>query len=211
MHIPQATNAPGDVCQGLHKCLFRETAPLPHHAGPSESKRGWGWSRMHRAPEGTGREEDEGLEVAGWVLRWSCMTKEGWEDLTPLWAMQSLHTLRETRVGLLAGVSRKAGFYSRILQIRHPGSAFPHDYQSTSRPGASPLLSLLQNKRSVQGMPKCNWIKMYKKPSSFPLLLLGCPKGHAQHAKKNLLTSHSAGKGDLKPTKIIVTVFSQSQ
>lgn len=87
---------------------------------------------------------------------------------------------------------------------------FSTNCQSASLPQASPLLPLLQNKRSVQGMPKCNWIKMKEKPSSFLLLLLGCRKGHAPHAKK-LLISHSAGEGDLKPTKIIVTVFSQSQ
>ena len=86
MHIPQATNAPGDLCQGLLKRLFRETAPLHQHPGPSQPNGGLGWSGRHHAPEGTRREEDEGLEIAGWVLGWLCMTMEGLGGPPPLWA-----------------------------------------------------------------------------------------------------------------------------
>lgn len=98
MHIPQNVNASGDLCQKLLKHLFlQETAPLHHHPGPLQPNGGLGWSGRHRAPETTKREEDEGLEIAGWVLRWLCMAMEGWEDPPPLWAC-SMHAHGEAQM-----------------------------------------------------------------------------------------------------------------
>lgn len=60
MHIPQATNAPGDLCQGLFKGFSSKKQPLftiilaPH--SPAE---GLGWPRMCCALEGIGQGENK--------------------------------------------------------------------------------------------------------------------------------------------------------
>lgn len=133
MHIPQATNAPGDLCQQLLKHLFQETAPLHHHPGPSQPNGGLGLSGRHRAPEGTGREEDEGLEDCWLSPRVVVHDHGGVGRPHSSLGMRYVCTRRETHVGLLAGTAaprtagmcRKAGFCSRTLQIRVSQLCFP--------------------------------------------------------------------------------------
>lgn len=151
-----------------------------HHPDPSQPRRGLGRSGRHHTPDGTRREEDEGLEIAGWVFGWPCTSKEGWED--PMYTIPPTIPLRGMHcIGYV--------WKSRFLQ-QHPSDKGVLALLSppTINPRLSrkplPYFPLLWNKRSVQGMPKCNWIKTKKKPSSFPLLLLWCLKGYAQHAKK---------------------------
>lgn len=208
LHIPQAVNASGDLCQRLLKHLFQETAPPHHHPGPLQPNGGLGWSGRHRAPETTKREEDEGLEIAGWVLRWS------WRGgRTPLLSGHAvcMHMERH-RCGAAGRDMQESSFLRQDPSDKDvPALVSPTTINPTSRPRASPLLSLLWNKRSVQGKPKYNCIKMKKKAIIFPSAPLRVSERACSACKKNLLTSHSAGEGDLKPTKIIVTVFSQSQ
>lgn len=156
-----------------------------HHPDPSQPSRGLGRSGRHHTPDGTRREEDEGLEIAGWVFGWPYTSKERWED--PMYTIPPTIPHRGMHC---SGYVWK----SRFLQ-QHPSDKGV--LALLSPPTINPCLSrkplpyfpLLWNKRSVQGMPKCNWIKTKKKkkkkkPSSFPLLLLWCLKGYAQHAKK---------------------------
>lgn len=157
-----------------------------HHPDPSQPSRGLGRSGRHHTPDGTRREEDEGLEIAGWVFGWPYMSKEQWED--PMYTIPPIIPHRGMHC---SGYVWK----SRFLQ-QHPSDKGV--LALLSPPTINPCLSrkplpyfpLLWNKRSVQGMPKCNWIKTKKKKKkkkSHPLSLCssyGVWKGMLSMQKK---------------------------
>lgn len=127
-------------------------------------------------------EEDEGLEIDGWILRWSCVSKGRRDD--PPDKTSSKYPSAQKDELLPLGTWRRTGFCCRTYQIRVSWLCFPQTINAHLSHELLPYFLLLWNKRSVQGMPKYNWIKMQKSHSFFPLLLLGCLKGYAQHAKK---------------------------
>lgn len=142
----------GTFAKGCLKVFFWEATPFHHHAGPSQPSRGFRVSWKALCSWGHWTRGKQGLRF---LAGWSCMTMEGWEDSCPLWVCC---VQRETPGA--SSRDKKTDFCESEPSDKDVPALF-------SSMTTNPLLiceplPCFQNKRSVQGMPKCKWIKMKK-------------------------------------------------
>lgn len=152
------------------------TTLVSHH--PAKCQGGLGDIMLLMAP-GRGRWRTGNR----WLGPWVAMREQGEKGRPPL---QNLFQESQCWKRCIAptGYMKKNRFLLQDPPDKGVLALLPPDYQCTPQPWASPLLSLALKQKVCSGNAKVQLDKNAEKPSSFPLLLLGCLKGYAQHAKK---------------------------